>query len=436
MLFYSDLHTPRLEYILDLVSNEIFNEPFRQTSDKTAFISYTGAKLNYSKDRLTEKEFLVVPHGLLYENSICDQQIMRFDVSGNQAFFQTEGDFPFDIFSAAFFLVSRYEEYLPFEPDKYGRFPHQASLAFKEGFLEVPLINRWLEDFKIALRRHFPEIIFRLKDFKFIPSYDIDIAYSYKFKGPGRNLGGFFRSIGKMQWNYFLDRWDVLFNKKKDPFDSYEWLDSLHLYCRTRAYYFFLLAKKQTGVDKNISPEKPEMKSLIAYHAGGYTVGIHPSWQSGDEQAILMEEVDLLSEIASRPVKYSRQHYLRMTLPQTFRNLIDVGIEKDFTLGYGSANGFRASIASSFFWYDLKAEKKTSLMLFPFCFMDATCFYENQLSPQAAYNELMGYYKRIRQVNGLMVTIWHNQFFGTDPLFAGWKEVYEVFLKDQIFWDM
>jgi hypothetical protein len=436
MLFYSDQNTPRLEYILDLVRSEIFNESFRQTSDKSAFISYDGAKLNYSKDRLTEKEFHIIPHGLLFENSISDQQIIRFDVSGNPAFFKTGGDLPFDIFSAAFFLVSRYEEYLPFEPDKYGRFPHQASLAFKEGFLEVPLINRWLEDLKIALRRHFPEIIFRLKDFKFIPSYDIDIAYSYKFKGFGRNLGGFFRSVSKMQWNYFLDRWDVLFNKKKDPFDSYEWLDSLHLYCRTRAYYFFLLAKKQTGVDKNISPEKSEMKSLVAYHTGGYTVGIHPSWQSGDEQAILMEEADLLSEIAGRPVKYSRQHYLRMTMPQTYRNLIDVGIEKDFTLGYGSSNGFRASIASSFYWYDLRAERKTSLMLFPFCFMDATCFYENQLSPQAAYTELMGYYKRIRQVNGLMVTIWHNQFFGTDPLFAGWKEVYEVFLKDQIFWDM
>jgi hypothetical protein len=436
MLFYSDQNTPRLEYILDLVNNEIFNEPLRLTSDKSAFISYDGAKLNYSRERLSEKEFLITPHGLLFEAGISDQQITRFDISGTPAFFQTEGDFPFDIFSAAFFLVSRYEEYLPFEPDKYGRFPHQASLAFKEGFLEIPLINRWLEDIKIALRRHFPEIIFRLKDFKFIPSYDIDIAYSYKFKGLGRNLGGFFRSVIKMQWTYFLDRWDVIFNKKKDPFDSYEWLDSLHLYCRTRAYYFFLLAKKQTGVDKNISPGKPELKSLVAYHAGGYTVGIHPSWQSGDEQAILMEEVDLLSEIAGRPVKYSRQHYLRMTMPRTYRNLIDVGIEKDFTMGYGSSNGFRASIASSFYWYDLKAEKKTTLMLFPFCFMDATCFYENQLSPRAAYMELMDYYKRIRQVNGLMVTIWHNQFFGTDPLFAGWKEVYEVFLKDQIFWDM
>ena len=74
-------------------------------------------------------------------------------------------------------------------------------------------------------------------------------------KGLKRNLGGFCRSLPRESGHYLLDRWDVLFNKKKDPFDSYEWLDSLHLYCRTRAYYFFLLAKKQQGVDKNISPE-------------------------------------------------------------------------------------------------------------------------------------------------------------------------------------
>ncbi len=436
MLFYSDRHSPRLEYILNLVGNEILNEPFRWTSDKLAFASYAGAKLNYSADRLSENEFIIQPRELLFEIGIRIQQIDRFDHSGMPAFFKTKGDFAFDIFAAVFFLVSRYEEYLPFEPDQYGRFPHHASLAFKESFLDTPLVNYWLEDLKNALREHYPGLIFRMKDFKFIPSYDIDMAYSYKYKGLKRNLGGMFKSLVNARWTYLLDRWDVLFNKKKDPFDSYEWLDSLHLYCRTRAYYFFLLAKKQFGVDRNISPEKPEMKSLIEYHAGGYTVGIHPSWQSGDEEAVLMEEVDKLSEITGTSVKYSRQHYLRMSMPFTYRKLIDVGVEKDFSLGYGTANGFRASFASSFYWYDLKAEKSTSLMLFPFCFMDATSYYKNKSNPSMALTELMEYYRKIKHVNGLMITIWHNQFFGTDPLFAGWKEVYEVFLKDQIYWDM
>jgi hypothetical protein len=435
MLLYCEHTSPRLEYVLDLVSNELLNEPIRLDTCKEAFKSYIGAKLNYSAERISENEIFIEPQGLLFETGIREQPVNCFNYSGKPAFFKTGGDFPFDLFAAAFYLVSRYEEYLSFQPDEYGRFPHQGSLAFKESFLDYPLVNFWLDEFKSAIRKKFPDLIFRLKDFKFIPSYDIDIAYSYKYKGLKRNLSGFCTSLLQGKWYYLLDRWDVLFNRKKDPFDSYEWLDSLHLYCRTRAYYFFLLAKKQVGVDKNIPPDNPELQSLISYHAGGYTVGIHPSWQSGDEEAVLMDEVDTLAEISGKPVTYSRQHYIRMSLPKTYRQLIDVGIEKDFSMGYGSCNGFRASIASSFYWYDLKAEKATRLMIFPFCFIDANSFYEAGLSPKAAFTELMGYYRKIKQVNGLMVTIWHNHFFGTDPMFAGWKEVYEVFLKDQIYWD-
>lgn len=436
MLFYSDFNHPRLNYILELIGNEIFSETFTQITDRNSFIVHRGPKLNYSHERISDNELFIRPQGLLSETGIREQAIKVYNVHNRPIFFETEGDFPFDIFSAIFYLVSRYEEYLPFNPDAFGRFPHQASLAFKENFLNIPLINYWLEDFKTVIRRKFPELILRNKDFKFIPSYDIDMAYSYKYKGLKRNLGGFFKSLSNGQWAYLLDRWDVLFNGKKDPFDSYEWLDSLHLYCRTRAYYFFLISKKPLGYDKNIPPGNPAMRSLIAYHAKGYTVGIHPSWQSGDEEAVLMEEVDALAEITGSPVKYSRQHYVRMNLPQTYRRLIDSGIDKDFSMGYGSVNGFRASIASSFYWYDLKSEKKTPLLLFPFCFMDANAFYEDQLNPQAAFAQLMHFYRKIKEVNGLMVTIWHNNFFGTDPMFSGWKEVYEVFLKDQIYWDM
>jgi hypothetical protein len=112
MLFYCDKNSPRLEYMLDLFSSEIFNEPFRKTSDKSSFIDYSGTKLNYSERRLSEQEFYIQPHQLLFERSIGEQTIKRFDSSGKPAFFQTTGDFPFDIFAAAFYLISRYEEYL------------------------------------------------------------------------------------------------------------------------------------------------------------------------------------------------------------------------------------------------------------------------------------------------------------------------------------
>jgi hypothetical protein len=436
MLLYTKHNSPRLSYIAGFIGGELFNDGLTVTDDADYFNSWHQPKLNYSANALSPAEFYIRPVSLLFETSIRIQEIECSQIDFKPAFFLTRGDFSFDIFAAAFYLLSRYEEYLPAETDQYGRFSHQSSLAFRENFLDIPLINYWLQDFKKSLLTRFPGMVFRKPDFKFIPTYDIDIAYSYRFKGFFRNAGGLFRSLFKGQWSLLADRVMVLSKQKKDPYDSYEWLDALHLYCRTRAYYFFLVAGKQRSFDRNINPSKKAMQHLIEYHSKGYTVGIHPSWQSGDDEDLLQQEVECLEAITQSRVLYSRQHYIRMQLPHTYRRLIQAGIEKEFSMGYGTVNGFRASVASSFYWYDLEAETQTKLMIFPFCFMDATAFYQNQLSPSKAFSELMHYYHIVKKVNGLMVTLWHNEFFGTDPQFRGWREVYEIFLKEEVYWDM
>ncbi len=96
-------------------------------------------------------------------------------------------------------------------------------------------------------------------------------------------------------------------------------------------------------------------------------------------------------------------------------------------MGYGSINGFRASVASSYLWYDLSQEKITSLRIHPFCFMDANCFYEEKLSADDSYKELLHFYHECKKVNGELITIFHNNFLGTDKKFAGWKELYTNF---------
>jgi hypothetical protein len=131
----------------------------------------------------------------------------------------------------------------------------------------------------------------------------------------------------------------------------------------------------------------------------------------------------------------SRQHFIRFTLPQTYRQLIDAGIQKDFSMGYGSVNGFRASVCSSFYWYDLERERTTSLLLYPFCFMDANSFYEQQYSPQKAYAELIHYYELIKRLKGILITIWHNSILGTGQQFKGWPEMFELFMKETVYWD-
>jgi hypothetical protein len=436
MLLYCEHITARLTYILNFISKELFDDPIVITTDKEEFIAYSDTKLNYSSSELTENDFFIQSTSLLFETTLSVQPIDCFEFNYQKAFFQTNGDFSFDIFAASFYLLSRYEEYLPHQKDAYGRFAHTSSLAYQEGFLKTPLINIWIQEFKKALQKKFPSLLFRRPSFKFIPSYDIDIAYSYLHKGWKRNAGGLIRSLVNGQWAGARDRMQVLFRKKKDPFDSYEWLDSLHLYCRLRAYYFFLVARQQKGYDKNISPDHPAFQQLVQYHAKGYTVGIHPSWQSGDEENLLTKEIELLEYLSNKEIKHSRQHYIRIQLPITYQRLLSTSVEKDFSMGYGSTNGFRASVASSYYWYDLEKEEQTRLLLFPFCFMDANAYYEEKCNPQQALSELMNYYHAIKKVNGLMVTIWHNNFLGSDPAFEGWKEVYEVFLKEEIYWDM
>ncbi|MCY7293200.1 MAG: hypothetical protein LH615_13565 [Ferruginibacter sp.] len=193
--------------------------------------------------------------------------------------------------------------------------------------------------------------------------------------------------------------------------------------------YFFLVAKQNSLYDKNILPTSAAMQQLIKDHAAKYTIGLHPSWSSYNMEEIVVEEKNALQHIAEKTITITRQHYIKLSLPDTYKQLIKVGFANDYSMGYGSINGFRASTASAFNWYDLSVEKITPLRIHPFCFMDGNCFYEEKKSLQESATALLDYYKICKQVNGELITIFHNDFLGTDPKFAGWKEMYINFLK-------
>ena len=210
MLLYTEYITPRLSYVLNFISKELFDAPVVTTTNKEEFIEYGLPKLNYSTFELSEEDFFIQSTSLLFQKSISVQEIECFEFNYNKAFFQTNGDFPFDIFAATFYLISRYEEYLPHQKDGYGRYPHTASLAFREGFLRIPLINIWLQEFRKALQKKFPSLLFRHPSFKFIPTYDIDIAYSYLHKGWKRSYNFLLMDTISMK-RWYLQFYAILF---------------------------------------------------------------------------------------------------------------------------------------------------------------------------------------------------------------------------------
>ncbi len=148
------------------------------------------------------------------------------------------------------------------------------------------------------------------RSFQFLPTYDIDIAWSYKHKGFWRNAGGLAKSVLESEWDRINARLNVLFGSQQDPFDSYEWLHKLHGKYRLQPIYFFLVAAVNKGYDKNILPAHTSLQKLIKQHANKYQIGIHPSWQSGDLEALLTSEIATIATITNSQVVRSRQNMI------------------------------------------------------------------------------------------------------------------------------
>ncbi len=431
MLLYSPHISPRLQYIAAFAAQELLGAAITLTDSLEEYREYAGIKINYSPEELTDRECWIVPQGLLAQTTIEPQHVEVTEEQGMKIFFATAGNFPFDLFAAAFYLLSRYEEYLPHRKDMYGRYAHEQSLAYCEGFLHQPLVNIWGQCLVSRLKELFPGHSFASKGtVVFLPTYDIDMAWSYRHKGFWRNAGGLVKDLLAGRLSLVKERVAVLRGRRPDPFDAYGWMNRLHEQHRLAPYYFFPLAARTARYDKNISPRNKAFRALVNDHVIRYPVGIHPSWQSGDNERLLSEEIAMLAGITGHEVKASRQHFIRFTLPQTFRQLLQQGIRFDFSMGYGSINGFRASVASPFLWYDLANDTATELLLFPFCFMDANSFHEQQDTPQQALDEMRRLFSAVSQVNGLFSMIWHNTFLGTGAMYAGWREAYATFISE------
>lgn len=429
LLIYSNKPSRRLEYICAT----LFNNEVTIVSDKTEYLNCVSAKINYSDELIQENDFIIRPTALLFQSDIQEQSIECFDWNGTTAFYKVaSSSIEFDLFAAAFYLISRYEEWLPYSPDQYGRYAHTNSLAYKNHFLHLPLVQLWLIAFEKTMQEHFPYFKISKKSFSFIPTYDVDIAFAYLHQPLIKNIWGFYRDLLTAKFESFLERGNVYSGNQKDPFDQFDFLEELNERYRLTAIYFFLLAEKRKGVDKNIHPTKKAFQGLIKKTAAKFQIGIHPSWQSGEENNLLEKEIQTLYNISEQTVTFSRQHYLKMTVPETYPRLIDAGIKKDYTMGYGTSNGFRASYANPFYWYDLKNEQVTELEIHPFCYMDATSIFELRAPVYEAKKELQDFWNQIQKVEGEMVCIFHNHFLTDQPEWIEWKKMYINFLQENM----
>lgn len=429
ILVYSPRITYRLSYAMDLMLRELLGLEHRITKDEQEFLQFEGPKLSYNDKPLSSEPFFYATT-LLFERGIKPQEISVFDWEDSKAFFATHPRFlmPFDPFAAAFYLVTRYEEYLPHQRDAFDRFEARESLAFKKGFLHQAVVNRWAKRIGEVLQAHFPELKLPERKYKYISTIDIDNAWAFREKGLLRTCGALLKSAVRLDLPRLRERIAVLLGRLRDPYDTYEELDRIRSAYDLTCIYFFLLGDYSQH-DRNVSPSRRAFRSLIKSIADYNTCGIHPSFLSNDEPQRLLLEQSRLSKIIRRDISISRQHFLRMRFPDTYRQLIGCDITEDHTMGYAQEIGFRASICSPYYFYDLGSEQQTTLRIHPFAVMDTTLRHYLRLRPDEVMARVLPLIREVKSLGGTFITLWHNESLSDFDPWRGWKPCYEQIVK-------
>ncbi|MEO8822993.1 MAG: polysaccharide deacetylase family protein [Ginsengibacter sp.] len=421
LLIYLSQNSSRCQYVFDLVFKEEFGINFRITNDQQEFQKYPNEKINYSEKRIGN-EFFIRSNLFLFETKLKKQQIKVSEKELVKVLFpDEEDDLGFDIFSSVFFLISRYEEYLPFTADKFGRFRAVDAFAFQNNFLEKPVVNIWMEIFKKELKERFDTLEFKLSRFESMVTYDIDVAYKFKGRSFGRNLGSALKDfLGLRSWN-FIERIQTLLFSKGDPWDVYDKLQKSISQNQLSSVFFFLLADKSEH-DRNLDYLNPVMNKLINQVKTFSEIGIHPSFHSSEIPGKILKEKERLEKLSSQKIIKSRQHYLKFKLPDTYNSLLEAGILEDYSMGFPEKPGFRAGTCKPFYFFDLKNEKTTSLKIFPVTCMDATFIYYLEKPPEKSLVEILNLLKEVENVSGNFIPIFHNDNIGGNPK---WKSVHD-----------
>ena len=428
IVIYTENTTPRHNYVFKLVFNELLGIDYACTKNA----NNENITINYSNNSKV-KGLHIAPIGLLSETEIIPHWNDRIETTkwkNLSIFFQSESEIPFDLFSSIFYCVSRYEEYLDFKPDVHNRFTAEESFLFKFNLLSQPVVNQWVLALKEELAIAKPNLVFKPRKFEYVSTIDIDQAWKFKHKGFIRNLAGTFRDLISAKWENLIDRWPTLLGVIPDAFYNFKWQKEIHSTYNATVKYFILLSDFG-GFDKNISYKNSAFNQLILSLTTipNTEVGIHPSYKSNSDRKQISEEIKRLNNVIGTNVVLSRQHFLMHTMPDTYQNLLALGIKEDHTMGYSTHLGFRAGIAAPFYFFDLTKNEITDLKLYPFCAMDITPLHYMNQKPEEAISTLTALMDKVKAVDGLFISLWHNESFSETERWKGWRIVYEHLLS-------
>ena len=410
ILIYCPQMSPRIRYAFKLVIGELLKDEPLFTTDTDEFAAYGGPKINYSPKDIGHGLFFAAA-GLLSEKEIDSHNVKFFEDGDMPAIFpvyQKGAAMSFDPFAASFYMVTRYEEYLPYVRDEYGRFQAKESLAWKYGFLDKPVVNSWALQVAEKISGKWPQWKPGPKNYRFIPTIDVNSAWLYRQKGFFRTVAALGESLAGGNFTQFTDRLKVVMGTRPDPFDTYAEQLGLHKDYGLETIYFILFADYNNN-DRNISVNNRHFHVLIKTLADYCRIGIHASYASLKAPDKLAVEFKRLAAVLNHDITMTRQHFHVLNMPVTYRHFVNMDVEHDFSMGYAVTPGFRAGISDPFYFYDLDVEAETSMKVWPYAIVDKGLEYGYDLN-----TSLFPIIERVKSVNGTLVTLWNNESLVSD----------------------
>ncbi|WP_315919377.1 polysaccharide deacetylase family protein [Mesorhizobium sp. SP-1A] len=331
-----------------------------------------------------------------------------------------------DILGSIFFMLSRHEEVVLTHRDKHDRFQATASLAYKGGFLERPVVDEYVEVLWEAMARLWPTLRRRRRQGEIRVSCDVD----WPFDPVGKSANMLMRTL---RYDIFRHRnpgiarnrvRNFISHRKGDyrfdPNHTFDWyMDVCELNGR-RAAFYFIPDHSAGAIDGSYDIAEPRILTLIRKLADrGHEIGMHGSYNTYRDVSQIVKERGLLMKACSTAgadasVMGNRQHYLRWDAAETPDHLDNAGFEYDTTGSFADRPGFRYGTSYPFAMWSWNKKAPLRLLQRALVIMECSVLDRDYLG--LGYTEksltLMQELKRkSMRLGGDFTLLWHNSYF-------------------------
>jgi len=329
---------------------------------------------------------------------------------GNSKIGQQEADIILDsdIIASTFFMLTRWEEYVNPERDVHNRFPAKASIAYKHGFLDRPIVNEYVELLWTLLEKIGCTQNRKSRAYKIVPTHDVDRPFLFTSLFQNIRLFGGYIKRGNFHGLVDFCKHAI---KGIDPWDTHDLFMDLSEKANVKSYFFFL-PKGKNKHDGRYDVAEPKIKKLYRrIKERGHHIGFHPSYDTYNDIELFRKEKIELEEAIGEKVKCGRQHYLRFSIPRTWQIWDECGIEWDSTMSYADSSGFRCGVCYPFPVFDIEQRKQLNLWERPLIVMEGSLVGYEKLSLEEAKKKVDNLKSEVKKHNGEFVFLYHNSSF-------------------------